>query len=422
MFKLKKLFNKIVLSLGAVALLLGLASCGKIDKDKTQSKITDTCKLTIDYEGKDFLEDGIGTAKLSRIADGDTASFELPSGSYVTIRFFGIDTPESTGDVDKWGVSASKFTKAQINKDSEFVLESSTGDKPEHDSYGTRYLGYVWYRNSSDEDWKNLNLLIVENGYSKSTIQNAPKYLYYSYFKKAEDFAKKNLMHIWSNDDDPNYSDEAVSVNLKQLNEQIEDYWNMDTQTGSKIRLEVMICELTVSESGTHTFVAAQVIDGHVYKYNVYTGYASAAVSAYLKIGNSYDITGFVQNYNGDYQISGLNYVLGEMGEGYTSLAGKESFLTFDSSIEYITRYDNNLKSNATVKTATLDGTTLTLTVSAYTNSKDGFGEEPVDYTIKVNVSESYDLNKVLNKTMTGCVYKNGDSYVATGINALSFR
>ncbi|MBO5711911.1 MAG: thermonuclease family protein, partial [Acholeplasmatales bacterium] len=133
--------------------------------------------------------------------------------------FYGIDTPESTGEVDKWGVSASLFTKAQINANSEFVLESSTGGAAEKDSYGTRYLGYVWYRNSSSEDWKNLNLLIVENGYSKSTIQNSPQYEYYPFFKKAETFAKDSELHIWSEDEDPNYSDKALSANLKQLNE-----------------------------------------------------------------------------------------------------------------------------------------------------------------------------------------------------------
>ena len=69
----------------------------------------------------------------------------------------------------------------------------------------------------TEESFKNLNLQIVENGYSKSTIQNSPQYEYYPYFKKAETFAKENQLHIWSNDEDPNYSDAALNVTLKDL-------------------------------------------------------------------------------------------------------------------------------------------------------------------------------------------------------------
>lgn len=408
----------------AVVLSFGLLACkeNEIDKNKTYQEITEKCILDIPYENKSFIKDGIGTAKLTRISDGDTASFMLESGEYVTIRFYGIDTPESTGEVDKWGVSASLFTKGLIDSDCEFVLESSTGGAAEKDSYGTRYLGYVWYRKSSDEAFKNLNLQIVENGYSKSTIQNSPQYEYYPYFKKAETFAKENQLHIWSNDEDPNYSDAALSVTLKDLNENQDLYWNMDSQTGSKIRLEVIIEDCIISDSGTHTFVACQIIDGVAYRYNVYTGYASSAASSYLKIGNTYDITGFVQNYYGDYQISGLNYVLGESGEGYVSRTVKSSYIIFDSNTKYIPRFDKNLKTDATVKNATLSGTTLTLTVETKSFTNDGISETVEEFTITVEVESTFDVNTVLNKTMSGSVYKNGANYFALSFDQLSFK
>ena len=189
MLKLKKSIKVFFLLITAVVLSLGLLACdknGKIDPNKTYSDVTNSCKLTANYAGKNFLKDGIGEATLTRISDGDTASFKTSIGDYVTIRFYGIDTPESTGQVDKWGVSASLFVKGIINKDTQFVLESSTGGAPEKDSYGVRYLGYVWYRNNANEDWKNLNLLVVENGYSKQSIPNSPAYVYYPYFKNAE--------------------------------------------------------------------------------------------------------------------------------------------------------------------------------------------------------------------------------------------
>ena len=407
----------------AVVLSLGLLACQtekKFDKDATYSAITESCKLTKNYVDKSFLKDGIGEAKLTRIADGDTMSFRVDN-QYVTIRFYGIDTPESTGQVDKWGVSASLFVKGIIKDTTQFVLESTTGGKPEKDSYGTRYLGYVWYRQTDSEDWKCLNILVVENGYSKNSVQNSPQYVYFPYFKEAENFAKEHKMHLWSEDEDPNYSTLALNVNIKELQENPDQYWNTDTQTGSKVRLEALITDLKMGDTGTHTFTAVQIIDGEVYKYTVYTGYASSAASSYLKIGNTYDITGFIQEHNGQYQISGLVYVLGESGDGYVSRTEKESYIIFDSSIEYITRYDSNLKTDATVKNATLNGTTLTLTVSAQTQTKNGL-DSAKDYTITMEVANNFDVNSVLNKTLVGSVYKTESGYAVLESGSVSFK
>ena len=407
-----------------VVLSLGLLACNtsdKIDPNKTYSDVTKTCKLTANYIDKNFLKDGIGTATLSRISDGDTVSFKTSVGDFVTIRFFGVDTPESTGQVDKWGVSASLFVKGIINTETQFVLESSTGGVPEKDSYGVRYLGYVWYRNSDNEEWKNLNLLIIENGYSQQSIPNNPAYVYYPYFKKAETFAKDAKLHIWGEEEDPNYSDAALNVTLKDLNENIDLYWNIENKTGSKVRFEAIIVDLRMGETGTHTFTAAQFVDGKMYRFTVYTGYASGSASSYLKIGNKYDMTGFVQDHEGSYQVSGLSYVMGEKGEGFTSVTEKECYIMFNSKAEYIVRYDANLKTDATVSNASLEGTTLTLTVSAQTQTKNGIDEEMKTYTITVSVNEGFDVNTVIGKKMRGNVYKFGDVYTALNLSDLSF-
>ena len=425
MLKLKKSIKVFFLLITAVVLSLGLLACdknGKIDPNKTYYDVTNSCKLTANYVGKNFLKDGIGEATLTRISDGDTASFKTSVGDFVTIRFYGVDTPESTGQVDKWGVSASLFVKGIINKDTQFVLESSTGGVPEKDSYGVRYLGYVWYRNSANEEWKNLNLLVVENGYSKQSIPNSPAYVYYPYFKNAETFAKDGKLHIWGEADDPNYSDAALNVTLKDLNENIDLYWNIENKTGSKVRFEAIIVDLRMGDTGTHTFTAAQIIDGKLYKFTVYTGYASGSASSYLKIGNKYDMTGFVQEHEGSFQVSGLSYVMGEKGEGFTSVTEKQSYIMFNSGLEYIVRYDENLKTDATVTNASLEGTMLTLTVAANTVTMDGVELESQTYTITVTVSEEFDVNTVTNKKVRGNVYKNGDVYTAMNLSDLSFN
>lgn len=426
MFRLKNII-KLFFSLSlAVVLLFGLLACGngdgKLDPNKKYSSITESCKLTSNYEGKDFVKDGIGIARLNRVADGDTASFVLESGQGVTIRFFGIDTPESTGQVDKWGLSASLFTKAQVNTSTQFVLESSTGGPAEKDSYGVRYLGYVWYRNSSNEDWKNLNLLVVENGYSKCTVPNSPVYEYYPFFKKAENFAKAGELHIHGDDDDPNYSNAAYDVTIKEIIDHQNFYWNEEVGAGLKVRLTVIITNLEIGSGGTHTFTGAQIIDGKLYTYSIYTGYSSGTASSYLKIGNTYCITGFVQNHYGDYQISGLEYVLGETGGDYTYRTEAATYLTFNSGIEYSSKYHKNLKTDAYVEAASLSGTTLTLTISAYTQTKNGPEDTKETYTVTVEVSENFDVNTVLKKNMSGFIYKNGENYIALNLSDLSFK
>ena len=69
-----------------------------------------------------------------------------------------------------------------------WVLEAST-TPASVDSYGERYLGYIWYFDEKLNQYMNVNLQIVENGYSKNNCVNNPSYIYYSYFKDAEDFA-----------------------------------------------------------------------------------------------------------------------------------------------------------------------------------------------------------------------------------------
>lgn len=407
-----------------VALLLGATACNKeeetknnkLSRDEVYSEVTESLKLDLNPTGKSFLTDGVEVVKLSTISDGDTASFTLSSGGTIRVRFYGVDTPESTGEVNKWGVDASKFSKARLNEATEYLLESSTGGAAEKDSY-TRYLGYVWYRNSSTDEWKNLNLQLVENGYTQNKLLKTEDTKYYNYFHKAEEFAKNGQLRIWGNDEDPLFSTEAQAVNLKELSENPDAFWNEETQAGNKVRIEATITGLSVAESGTHLFEATQVIDGKTYKFNIYTGYSGAAVTSYLKIGNKYSMTGYVQNYYGKWQISGLVYVLMETGKDYTFLLKNSAYLMFNDNIEYIPRYANNLKYEAKVTEATLDGTTLTMKVSA----KNANNKNAETITVISTVEAGFNVDTVLNKSLAGGVYLDETSssarYIALNIS-----
>ncbi len=122
-------------------------------------------------ENQSFIETGKGKVKLLRCVDGDTAHFIDPyakdqTDNVIKVRFLGIDTPESTYEVDPWGKEASNFTSNILRNAREIILEA---EGAEYDSYGRR-LAFVWV------DGELLNLIIVQNAYSNSTAPLSSKY------------------------------------------------------------------------------------------------------------------------------------------------------------------------------------------------------------------------------------------------------
>ena len=397
---LKSFLKKLLLLVVAILCIAKLSSCGE-ESSGEQSKITKKLKLSAEYTGKDFYTQGIGQATLVRTSDGDTAAFTLvESNKYVTIRFFGIDTPESTGQVQKWGKAASIFTKDKLENAYEIVLEAST-TPASVDSYGTRYLAYVWYKPTEDSDFLNLNLQLVENGYTKNNCINTSEYKYYEHFNNAEKAAKKNKLRIWNDDaEDPYFSTEAIITNIKDILENEETYYNAESDSGSKVRIEAYVVGFYKSNSGTTTYTVAQIIEGKQYTMNVYAGYASSGISSFVKVGNSYSFTGSIQKYSGALQISGLTYVPMKEGGDYLTQLKKNVYCTFDSSIEQSSIYGTALHSDATIISAELDGTNIKFEVTA-TNSK---SEESVEFTFIVpntNNLNSTSVSALVGKTVT---------------------
>lgn len=406
---------------------LWLTSCGesgskKLDMDTVYSDITNKCQLQKNYEGKTFLDNGLEVVKVSFINDGDTAGFRLTSGEIIRVRFYGVDTAESTTQVEKWGKAASVFTKDILTNAYEVLLESSTGGAAVTDSYGTRYLGYVWYRNSATDSWKNLNLQLVENGYTKNTLTAVDEY--YTLFVDAAYFAKNGLLRIWGNSEDKYYSTDPIEVTIQQLVGGMDVYYNRETDSGAKVTIVAKVIDLYISDSGTYNYTIGEVKDGKEYTFAVYGGYASSPVNSYIKVGNTYKITGNVQNYYENFQISGLSYVAGFNDPDYVLLKESATYLIFDNNHKYYSNMKPNLKTSASIVDAKLEGTTLTMTVNAYERTKTGQSGPLLTYTIVVNVDANFDVNTVINKTMTGGVYKTegASTYYALSINDLTFN
>ena len=394
----KRFKNFLVIALALIS-FMGLTACGKNEKKEIYDDVTNECKLTKSYTGKDFISEGIGEATLVKATDGDTATFKLSSGKIVIIRFHAIDTPESTGSVEKWGKSASTFNANILKSAESFVLEA-TATPAEVDSYGVRYLGYVWYREDANSDWKNLNLLMVENGYSENKAFKDAKYPYYSYFAQAESAAKKLKLHIWGDDEDPYYTTEAAEVTIRELRENIEIYYNAEEQSGAKVRIDAYIVEIDVSESGTYMYRAMQYDADGIYYVNIYAGYVSSGIPSYIRVGSSYRITGTIQERDGAYQISGLTYVPMTSGGDYLSLIKSNCYLTFDGSMSYMNEYGKSLYGDATIKSATLDGSTLTIEATAVLKAN-AVVTELSTFTFKVPVDATFSVDGLVGQKFT---------------------
>lgn len=148
--------------------------------------------MDIDYEGKTFLNDGVEKVTLARSIDGDTAHFYTSDGTYIKVRFLGIDTPESTMENEAWGKAASNFTK-QLLENAETIVLEAEGNRT--DTYG-RYLAFVW------ADGVLVNLEVVENGYSNCKLSSSSKYFDALY--EAELIISKTGRRVWG-EIDPNY-------------------------------------------------------------------------------------------------------------------------------------------------------------------------------------------------------------------------
>jgi micrococcal nuclease len=78
-------------------------------------------------------------ATITYVVDGDTVHVTLSGGKEEKVRFIGVDTPESTSEVEPYGKEASAYTKSRLDG-RRVWLEL---DVEERDRYG-RLLAYIW--------------------------------------------------------------------------------------------------------------------------------------------------------------------------------------------------------------------------------------------------------------------------------------
>jgi micrococcal nuclease len=113
---------------------------------------------------------------VERVIDGDTIKVSGYGAKLETVRFIGVDTPETvhpSKPVQCWGKQASDYLKAALPRGSVVTLrfERKPDGSPDPDGLrdrtpGRRLLAYVYKRNASGETFINLRLLAL--GHAKA--------------------------------------------------------------------------------------------------------------------------------------------------------------------------------------------------------------------------------------------------------------
>ena len=235
--------------------------------------------------------------------DGDTTHFNVPTSisadGVLKARYLCVNTPESTGKIEEWGKKASNFTKEKLMSATSIIVESND-DHWNADSTGGRHLVWVWYRTSDSEDYRCLNLELIQNGLSITGGTVAERYG--SACSAAFQQAKAMKLNVHSNEKDPDfYYGDAYEVTLKGLRTNIALYDNR------KVAFEGVV---TYNNANTVYVEDYDEETDMYYGISVYYGFETGTLLTNLKVGNLVRVVGTVTYYEtgGTWQVSGLSF------------------------------------------------------------------------------------------------------------------
>lgn len=298
------------LLLALIIVILCLSSCTPGEGGSTT---TSSAGGTAQIEKKDYVSElklnmDSGTKKqvatVKTYVDGDTTHFHVPEdvieGGVLKARYLAINTPESTGKIEEYGKKASEFTRAKLSSAVSIIVESDD-DKWNRDSTDSRYLVWVWYKESEDGEYRNLNLEILQNGLAVASSTGNNRYGSVCLSALAQARAEK--LNVYSGEKDPDfYYGDAVELTLRELRLNVSDY------TNTKVAFEGVITR----NDGRSVYIEDYDSDSGLYfGMTVYYGFGlSGAGLSIISVGNRARIVGTVQYYEaGDsYQVSGLTY------------------------------------------------------------------------------------------------------------------
>ncbi len=296
---IKKRFSA-VLALLLVCTLALTACKGEKDSPDAGEAVDYAASVRLDMNSETLKQE----VTVKTFVDGDTTHFNVPEsvmpGGVFKARYLAINTPESTGKIEEWGKKASNFTREKLSGATSIIIESDD-DTWDADSTGGRYLVWVWYRTSETEEYRNLNIEILQNGLAiaSSSANNR----YGTTAVAAIESAKAQKLNIYSGQKDPDFFyGEAVELTLKELRTTVEQY------------KDIQVAFEGVVTKNYNNAVYVESFDeetGLYYGIMVYYGFnLSGEGLEVLTVGNLARIVGKVQYYEagGSYQVSGLTY------------------------------------------------------------------------------------------------------------------
>ena len=328
----------------------------------------------VDYASTVKFDPNSGRASASvtvrTFVDGDTTHFNIEhptfDGGILKARYLGINTPESTGQIEPWGKKASNYTKETLSKATSIIVESDSASwNP--DSTGERFLVWVWYKTADMEDYRCLNLEILQQGLAVSSKSSDT--VYAEVCVSILNQAVKHKLHVHSKEKDPDfYYGAAMPMTLKELKTNIESYRGKDVSfEGVVVRNSNQTAYIEEYDEETGLYFGIQVY----YGFNL--GFFGEEI---LTVGNRVLVVGSVQYYEtgGTYQISDIKYhamrpddpeniqKISDGHEGAYAEVSAKDLLTGKVDIE-VTSVDE--EGNETVATKTFDRGFLTMHGSA---------------------------------------------------------
>ena len=305
-----KTFKKVLsILLVATMLVLSLAACGKGEEESTSSSST-TAIQVVDYVSELKLDMSSSSAKaevkdIKTFVDGDTTHFYVDESvaeyGVLKARYLAINTPESTGKIEPYGKKASDFTKSKL-KDAVSIILESDDENWNKDSTGGRHMVWVWYKTTATDEYRNLNLEILQNGLALPS--NAGNNRYGETCSAALAQARALKLFVFSGEKDPDYYDgPAVPLTLKELRTNIEAYNNTTVTFEGNVAMNTGDNGVYVESYDEET--------GLYFGMHVYYGFGFKGEGLeILKVGNHVRIVGDVQYYEagGTYQVTNLYY------------------------------------------------------------------------------------------------------------------
>lgn len=281
---------------------------------------TDALKLTKNYEDLDFIDDNIGEVQFRSCTDGDTANF-FSHGEKIKLRFLGVNTPESTAQVQPWGVAASSYVCSIISEPTtKIVLENDPSVFDKMDNNGTRYLGFVWYKKANQQDFRLLNLELVDLAYSLNQLfKDSDICPYADIFASAENYARTTGAKVYGEKDPMfDYSKNVYEITIGELRNNYDDYGKTETSSGKQLRIKALVVGMIgddmVLRDLTRNVDAEE--DSKLPGIYAFVGY-NTALASFVEVGDIVQFYCRANKFNGTMQLSDVK----------TSQFGRQPFM-----------------------------------------------------------------------------------------------